>query len=98
MRKLRRRYLILELEEGGKREDPLEGLGSLPYRSELKLIPLGPCLFLLRCNHLQVEEVKRSLEARNGRRILGVSGTIRGAKRILLRRGILPRKTPNGEK
>jgi hypothetical protein len=85
VKRLRRRYLILELGEG-EREGLPERLGSLPYRSELKLIPLGPRLLLLRCNHLQVGEVRSSLEAGGGR-ILGVSGTIRGAKRILLRRG-----------
>jgi hypothetical protein len=82
--KLRRRYLILELGGGGK-ENLLERLG--PHRSALKLIPLGPRLLLLRCSHLQVEELRRSLESGEGR-VLGVSGTIRGARRILEKRGI----------
>lgn len=84
--KLRRRYLILELGEGGK-ENLLERLG--PHRSALKLIPLGPRLLLLRCSHLQVEELRRSLESGEGEgRVLGVSGTVRGARRILEKRGI----------
>jgi RNase P/RNase MRP subunit POP5 len=92
-KKLRRRYLILEFRGGRGKEALLERLGSSLDRSSLKLIPLGPHLMLVRCSHLQVEELKKSLDSTRKEeemRILGVSGTVKGARRVLERRGIPP--------
>lgn len=76
---MRRRYLILEL-GGGVTEESLKTLLGE------KLLPLRPGLALLRCSHLQVEEFKRMLSL-EGVRVLGVSGTMKGARRLLARKG-----------
>jgi RNase P/RNase MRP subunit POP5 len=92
-KRLRRRYLILEFRGGRGKETLLERLGSSLDRPSLKLIPLGPHLMLVRCSHLQVEELKKSLELIRREeevRILGVSGTVKGARRVLEKQGISP--------
>lgn len=52
----------------------------------LKVIPIHSQLVFLRCGHRRVEEFKRLLASLEGVRVLGVSGTMRGAKRKFLQK------------
>ncbi|MEM2866135.1 MAG: hypothetical protein QW098_03230 [Candidatus Hadarchaeales archaeon] len=86
--RVRKRYLILELggkASGNSLQTLLEGEPSLD-RTHLKLLPLSSDLALLRCGHLQVEKLRALLSLR-GIRVLGVSGTMKGARRFLARKG-----------
>ncbi len=91
MKRTRRRYLILE--PGGEisREHLQVLLAEEPNLGpeEPKFLPLGPNLVLLRCEHTRVEGIKRFLSLK-GVRIVGVSGTIKGAGRFLTRKGCSP--------
>lgn len=85
--------MILEAGEEGWRGSLLEELKASIKAldpsfdlSLLKLIPLGPHLGALRCGHLQVEGIRRLLSERDNIRVLGVSGTLKGARRKFLDR------------
>ncbi|TDA33275.1 MAG: hypothetical protein DSO03_00650 [Hadesarchaea archaeon] len=90
MERVRRRYIVLELKDQGEKSWHeewrilLEKNPSLKHPL-LKLIPLHPRLVLLRCGHKQVEGLKRLLASWEGVEVLGVSGTMKGAKRKFLR-------------
>ena len=79
----------MELREGENHEALLREAGVDHSGSGLKLIPLSPRLVLLRCGHLQVGELKGKLgplELEGKLKVVGVSGTIKGAKRMVERK------------
>lgn len=86
MEKLRRRYIILELKDQDEKFLHEKWRTLLEKRPELKhpflkLIPIHSRLVLLRCSHKQVGEFKQLLASWGRVKVLGVSGTIKGAKR-----------------
>ncbi len=96
-RKFRRRYIAFELKRKVERKPLLEELrGFLASthpnfdQSTLKLIHAsdGSNRGLIRCGHLQVGVLKDSLQRawrKHGVKILGVSGTIKKAKKKFCR-------------
>lgn len=85
----RRRYIAFESVDETKIQDVLRTVGSLrASRPKLEQPNLKLVLYnensrrgLIRCGHTQVEEIKASMPFF---RVLGVSGTIRAAKRKFL--------------
>jgi RNase P/RNase MRP subunit POP5 len=84
--KLRKRYVVLRFE--GELEEVCELLRpSLSHPDFLKPILRDGDLGILRCAHLDLETVKRTLN-RVGIRVVGVSGILRRARRKYLGNGL----------